>query len=168
MRREWKLGVILFLAAIGLARTGYAKMDFSSPEAAYLTWTSLMEQYEGKSENINVCYAAALRADIASRSKSPEGSRRMDSYHIYLNREIAEYDHGEPQEVSDTKAIITLTPKKGGTPVDLELVYEDDGWKISALPQIGSEAGLSAKMLFILGIVLLVIILVLAKKVLLT
>ncbi|MEW6358213.1 MAG: hypothetical protein AB1696_17905 [Planctomycetota bacterium] len=166
-RAAWIFVGLLVVSAASMAFA--SGVSFDTPRITYNHWVALMEQYEGKTEFIKRCYSQQLREQLEERAKSPEGSRMIDNSHIYYNREITKYDPSETENISDTEARIWLIPKDGsGGKAELRFVLEDEGWKIDNMPNIGSERGLGAAKLAILGVILFVIIIVLAKKVLLT
>ncbi|NOZ23025.1 MAG: hypothetical protein GXP25_18280 [Planctomycetes bacterium] len=170
MKAGWATRVLAGLVVLSMASVALAaRFNYDTPRGTYNAWVILMQQYEGKTEFIKRVYSQGLRAQIEERSKSPEGSRMIDNSHIYYNREIMKYEPSDTEDISDTEARIWLVKKDGsGEKAEIRFVLENDGWKIDSFPDIGSERGLGAAKLAILAVILFVIIIVLAKKVLLT
>lgn len=166
-----KIGMVAMAGALMLAFSAPAALgalSLDSPQATFNTWMDQMEQNVGKHEYVRICYSERRLREIKEKTKDPAGVRRMDGYHAFLVSEMAKYNPSEPEMVSDTEAVITLTPKAGGKTAEVRLVLEGDSWKVDMLPEFGSERGLGGYMLVIVAVVCAIIILVLAKKVLLT
>jgi len=159
--------MILVLACV--APSEAAVLKFDTPQDTFNTWMDQMEQNPGKHEYVKMCYSQELLELINHRVKDPAGVRAVDGAHRFMMNAIADYVPGEPEEISDDEAVIVLTHKETGETREIRFVYEHGAWKIdNPLPAFGSESAIGGHMLVILGVVLLIVILVLAKKVLLT